>query len=122
VSGRRERGLECHGTVRLATGRGRCLVRGTGDRLVLEADHPDVVRALLASPAWRRPRGERRRLMRRVDRALRAVGLGLELSLRGALLARLGDGATPRAWTRWLGLGPLELRWPTLLRLGALRS
>jgi hypothetical protein len=99
--------LEVQGSLHLESPGGATLVLDSaGDRLQLRATtFGDLRRALEALPGGPR----RSPLLRRLDHALRATTLRVEVLLGGRLIASLGTDSQAGLLSRLLGLGPVAV-------------
>ncbi|MBI4537242.1 MAG: hypothetical protein HY712_04720 [candidate division NC10 bacterium] len=104
--------LHVEADLRISTDGLQFRLLGQGDRLVVLLDSLGAARTL-----WRhRPDGDlERRTVQNVDAVLRWARIGLDIALRGFVVARLGWGALPSRLGRAAGIPELELRFFPLL-------
>jgi hypothetical protein len=109
--------LEVLADLRLAVDGEDIEIRGTGDHVVVDLPSLRAGRRLLSSGPFATDRAQ---ATGQVHEALQISGLTAEVRLRGDPIARLGVGARPGAFGRFLNLDGVEVR-PTRPVRAALR-
>jgi hypothetical protein len=107
--------LDVGGDLRIETRAGTLDVHARGTSLGLSLPSLRAGLALLG------PRPAREARLHELDAMLRLTDLRMVVRLGTREIARLGPGTRPGVLSRLLGLGPLEVRAPRLLRAVAAR-
>lgn len=93
-------------------------IRGEGDHLIVDLPSLRAGRRLVTTGPF--ALGNRERKIRSIHETLTLADISAEVRLQGDQIARFGAGAQPGAVSRFLNLGPVEVR-PTQPLLQAIR-